>query len=133
MPRPLSEDLRFRALRLLAQNPEMSQRALAAELGIALGSVNYLLAALVEKGHIKARNFRNSQNKLGYAYVLTPKGVAEKAALATGFLRRKMAEYEALRAELEALMAESRGLPPVPNALPPEPRPATPSGAAHGR
>ena len=104
--RVLPEDLRFRLLRLLEQNPQMSQRDLARELGIALGSVNYVLGALIEKGLVKARNFRNSGNKLRYAYVLTPQGVAEKTALTAGFLRRKMAEYEALKAELEALKAE---------------------------
>ena len=116
--RALPDDLRFRLLRLLEQNPQMSQRALAQELGIALGSVNYVLGALIEKGLVKARNFRNAGNKLRYAYVLTPRGVAEKTALTAGFLRRKLAEYEALKAELEVLQAEMARSPSRPSSSP---------------
>ncbi len=105
----MSDDLRFRALRLLERRPDISQRELARELGVALGSVNYLLSALIEKGLVKARNFRNARNKLAYAYMLTPQGAAEKAALTAGFLRRKLVEYEALKRELEELTSEVRG------------------------
>jgi EPS-associated MarR family transcriptional regulator len=73
---------------------------------VSLGKTNYLLRALVEKGLLKARNFRNSQNKLAYAYLLTPSGIAQKAELTRGYLERKTAEYESLRRELEMLEAE---------------------------
>ena len=95
--------MRFRLLRLLEEEPELSQREISHRLGVSLGGVNYVLRALVEKGLLKVRNFRASNNKLRYAYVLTPRGIDAKARLTTGFLRRKMAEYEALRAEIEAL------------------------------
>lgn len=91
----------------------MSQRELAAEVGIALGKVNYVLNALRKKGFIKIRNFRNSENKLRYAYLLTPAGLSAKAELTAGFLRRKMREYDALRAEVEALQNEVGPAPDV--------------------
>ena len=84
----------------------MNQRQLAEQLGVSLGKANYLLHALLDKGLLKARNFRNSQNKLAYAYLLTPGGLAEKAALTRGYLERKSQEYEALRDEIERLRAE---------------------------
>ena len=100
------DELRLRVLRALEVNPELSQRQLAAELGVSLGGVNYALKALVERGFVKAGNFRKSGNKVAYLYVLTPKGVAEKASLATAFLSRKLEEYEVLRQEIEALKGE---------------------------
>ena len=100
------DELRLRVLRALETNPELSQRQLAAELGVSLGGVNYALKALVERGFVKAGNFRKSGNKVAYLYVLTPQGVAEKASLATAFLGRKLEEYEVLRQELEALKGE---------------------------
>lgn len=99
----LDEDTRFRLLRLLEQEPEISQRDISRELGLSLGAVNYVLRALIEKGQVKVRNFRASDNKLRYAYVLTTHGIDAKARLAAGFLKRKLAEYEALKAEIEAL------------------------------
>jgi EPS-associated MarR family transcriptional regulator len=99
----LQNDVRFRILRLLESNPEMSQRALSRELGISLGAVNYCLKALLEKGQLKIRNFRGSDKKFRYAYVLTPKGVAEKTAMTSRFLQAKLKEYEALKAEIESL------------------------------
>ena len=99
-------ELRLRVLRALEANPELSQRQLAAELGVSLGGVNYALKALVERGFVKADNFRKSGNKVAYLYVLTPRGVAEKTSLATAFLGRKLEEYEVLRQEIEALKAE---------------------------
>ena len=118
------EDLRFRVLRLLEANPELTQRDLARELGIGVGLVNYCLRALLEKGLIKYERFRASQNKLRYAYVLTPAGLADRAAITTRFLQRKIAEYERLQAEIEALRDELRGqeeqLTPVPSTLLPE-------------
>ena len=101
-----SDDAHLKVLHLLQQHPELSQRQLAERLGVSLGKANYLLRALLEKGSIKARNFRTSQNKLAYAYVLTPQGIAQKSAMTKGYLQRKTAEYEALRAEIESLMRE---------------------------
>ena len=107
MPRSkLQEDARFRILSLLEEDPEMSQRALARAAGVSVGGVNYVLRALVEKGLVKLANFSASPDKRRYAYVLTSKGIAEKSALTRAFLRRKLAEYEALRAEIEDLEAE---------------------------
>ena len=100
------DELRLRVLRALEGNPELSQRQLAAELGVSLGGVNYALKAFVGRGFVKADNFRKSGNKVAYLYVLTPKGVAEKASLATAFLGRKLEEYEVLRQEIEALKGE---------------------------
>ena len=100
------DELRLRVLRALESNPELSQRQLAAELGVSLGGVNYALKALVERGFVKADNFRKSGNKVAYLYVLTPQGVAEKTSLATAFLGRKLEEYEVLRQEIEALKGE---------------------------
>tara|TARA_R110002126_G_scaffold155833_1_gene302912 strand:- start:15680 stop:16051 length:372 start_codon:yes stop_codon:yes gene_type:complete len=102
----LQEDVRFRVLRLLQENPEMSQRDLAATVGISVGSTHYLLSALVEKGLVKLGNFSAADDKRRYAYILTPKGVAEKAALTGRFLRRKLEEFEALQAEIETLQDE---------------------------
>ena len=99
-------ELRLRVLRALEANPELSQRQLAAELGVSLGGVNYALKALVERGFVKAGNFRKSGSKVAYFYVLTPQGVAEKMSLATVFLGRKLEEYEVLRQEIDALKGE---------------------------
>lgn len=90
-------------MRLLEENPDLTQRELAERLGVSVGGVNYCLKALVQKGWVKVQNFSQSKNKLGYVYLLTPTGVAEKAALTGRFLRRKMAEYGELRAEIESL------------------------------
>lgn len=100
------DELRLRVLRALEVNPELSQRQLAAQLGVSLGGVNYALKALIERGFVKVGNFRNSGNKVAYLYVLTPQGVAEKVSLATAFLGRKLEEYEVLRQEIEALKGE---------------------------
>lgn len=100
------EDLRFRVLRLLQENPEMSQRDIAAAVGTSVGGVHYCLNALVEKGMVKLGNFSASNDKRRYAYILTPKGLTEKAALTSRFLKRKMEEYEALKKEIETLQTE---------------------------
>lgn len=100
------EDVRFRILRVLQENPESSQRDISRSLGVSLGCVNYCINALVEKGFIKIRNFGSSRNKLGYAYILTPAGVAEKGTLTGRFLQRKIKEYELIRAEVEAMQRE---------------------------
>ena len=93
-------------MRILQANPDITQRELAQQLGISVGGLNYCLKALVEKGWVKMKNFAHSKNKFGYVYVLTPSGMAEKAALTGRFLQRKMNEYEALRAEIEELKSE---------------------------
>jgi len=100
-----TEDLRFRVLRLLQDNPDLSQRDLAARLGVSNGKLNYCLRALIDKGLVKLGNFAQSTHHLGYAYLLTPAGIAEKAAPTHNFLKRKLAEYEALKAEIESLTA----------------------------
>lgn len=84
----------------------MTQRELAERLGISVSGLNYCLKALMEKGLVKMKNFTNSKNKFGYVYVLTPSGMAEKAAITHRFLQRKIAEYEALKLEIEALTSE---------------------------
>ena len=106
----MDDDTHYRLLRLLEANPELSQRDLARELGTSLGKINYCLNALIEKGWVKARNFRNSRNKLAYAYLLTPRGIEQKAKIAVRFLRRKIAEYEALETEIEQLRREVSAL-----------------------
>lgn len=100
------EDVRFQILRMLEGHPEYSQRDLADALGISLGRVNYILKALIEKGFVKVANFRRSDRKLRYVYVLTPIGMRERALLTGRFLQRKIAEYELIRAEIESLTAE---------------------------
>ncbi len=103
----LQEDTYFRVMRLLQDNPDLTQRELAEKLGISVGGLNYCLKALMEKGLVKMANFSNSKNKFKYVYLLTPQGIAEKAALTSHFLKRKMEEYNALKLEIEALSAEA--------------------------
>lgn len=100
------EDTHLRLLRLLEANPDLSQRDLARALGTSLGKTNYCLNALIDKGLVKVRNFRNNRNKLGYAYLLTPRGIERKATITVHFLKRKMAEYEMLKNEIEQLQRE---------------------------
>ena len=102
----LQEDTYFRVMRILQENPDLTQRELAEKLGISVGGLNYCLKALMEKGFVKMKNFVNSKNKFGYVYLLTPTGMAEKAAITHRFLQRKIDEYEALKAEIEALRSE---------------------------
>ena len=102
----IQEEARFQILRLLHDNPSLSQRELSQRVGVSLGAVNYCVKALIERGLVKAGNFSASQNKIGYAYVLTPAGISEKARLTGRFLIRKKAEYEALRMEIDALSRE---------------------------
>lgn len=100
------EDTRFRALRLLEARPQMGQRELAQALGISSGKVHYCLRALLDKGWVKMQRFHDNQRKRAYLYLLTPAGMAQKAAMTMRFLERKMAEYDRLRAEIEALQRE---------------------------
>jgi EPS-associated MarR family transcriptional regulator len=103
----LQQDTYFRVLRLLQENPNLSQRELAQRIGVSVGGLNYCLKALIEKGLVKAHNFSRSKQKLGYAYILTPHGLIEKARLTSSFLGRKMKEFDALRAEIETLKIEA--------------------------
>jgi len=102
----LQEDTHFRVLRLLQENPEMSQRELAEAVGVSVGGIHYVLNALIDKGLVKLGNFTAAEDKRRYAYVLTPKGIARRTVLTRAFLVRKMAEYQALREEIELLESE---------------------------
>jgi EPS-associated MarR family transcriptional regulator len=102
----LHEDTNFRLMRILEVNPDVSQREMGKALGISFGGINYCLNALVAKGFVKIENFSQNQNKFGYVYLLTPSGIAEKAALTSVFLKRKMEEYEALKVEIATLRSE---------------------------
>jgi EPS-associated MarR family transcriptional regulator len=102
----VEEETHYKIMRALEDNPDLTQRELAEKLGMSVGGVNYCLNALVAKGSVKIQNFKNSKNKLVYAYLLTPQGIAEKTALTGSFLRRKMQEYEGLKAEIESLKFE---------------------------
>lgn len=108
----LDDDTRYRLLRLLTEHPNHSQRELASELGLSLGKTNYCLRALIERGWVKVQNFRNSQNKLAYAYVLTPSGAIAKLRATTDFLRRKQGEYSRLEREIEVLRREVEMMAP---------------------
>jgi EPS-associated MarR family transcriptional regulator len=106
------DELHYKLLKTLQENPDLSQRELAREVGLSLGKTNYCLRALIEKGFIKASNFRNSQNKIAYAYLLTPRGIEEKVRATAYFLKRKVAEYEALEKEIALLRSEvNKGQP----------------------
>ena len=96
----------YRLLRLLESKSNLTQRELAREMGVSLGKVNYCVSALIEKGWVKARNFQNNNNKLSYAYLLTPSGIEQKATITLHFLRRKMDEYESLKKEIAELRRE---------------------------
>jgi EPS-associated MarR family transcriptional regulator len=103
----LTDEYRYKILKILEANPEVSQRDLARALDISLGRVNFCLKALIEKGLLKATNFRNSQNKLAYMYLLTPSGIEEKSAITAQFLKIKMQEYANLEAEIDQLRREA--------------------------
>ena len=99
-------DNEYTLLKVIKDNPEMTQRQLSKELGLSLGKTNYLMRALVDKGWVKLTNFRRSNNKIGYLYVITPKGITEKSILAKNFLERKSIEYFKLKNEIEILKSE---------------------------
>ena len=96
----------FKTLRELSTNGNLTQRELSEKLGLSLGSVNYVIQALIGKGYVKAQRFKNSNNKMGYIYILTPKGINEKVKQTQEFIHRKMAEYEKLKREIETLKNE---------------------------
>ncbi len=103
----IQEDNYFRIMRILQENPDLTQRELADLLGMSVGGLNYCLNALIDRGFVKMGNFHKSKNKFKYIYMLTPQGIAEKMALTSRFLRRKMEEYEALKVEIDSLRSES--------------------------
>lgn len=102
------EEIHYKVMRLVEANPQMSQRQLANELGVSVGKANYCLRALVSSGLVKVRNFRNSSNKSAYMYLVTPRGIREKARLAVRFLGIKVREYELLRAEIEQIRLDAQ-------------------------
>ena len=106
-----TEPVLFDVIRLIDASPRLSQRKVASSLGVSLGKANYCIHALIEKGFVKAENYRSSSNKRGYLYVLTPSGIAAKAELTRYFLARKVGEYEALRLQIEQLQRESGAAP----------------------
>jgi len=97
------DEIQLKVLRMLHEQPDLSQRNLAKELGVSLGGINYCFKALVEKGWVKLGNFSQSSHKLGYVYLLTPEGVMQKSKLTAEFLRRKIIEYKILKAEIKLL------------------------------
>ncbi|OIQ97546.1 hypothetical protein GALL_204300 [mine drainage metagenome] len=104
----LTDEYRYKILKLVEAKPEISQRELAKNLGISLGKANFCLKALIEKGLLKATNFRNSHNKLAYMYLLTPSGIEEKSSITLRFLKSKMRDYKLLQAEISQLMQEAK-------------------------
>ena len=103
----LTDETRYRILKLLEAEPHASQRRIAEDLGISLGRVNFCVQALIEKGLVKANNFRNNANKRAYLYLLTPRGIEEKAVVTARFLKRKLDEYESLKREVQELQQEA--------------------------
>jgi EPS-associated MarR family transcriptional regulator len=123
----LSDETRYKILRLLEKDPHLSQRGIAEALGVSVGKVNYCLQLLIDKGFVKARNFRNSNNKKAYMYYLTPRGIEDKARVTARFFARKLVEYETLTREIESLRVEvlethgQAGAPEVPVLAPGKP------------
>ena len=103
-----NQELEFRALKILEQQPDLTQRQLAEELGVSLGKTHYLVKSLIDVGWVKLDNFQKSNSKWGYAYLLTPMGIAEKAAITSRFLVRKQREYNELQQEIAQLQEEVR-------------------------
>ncbi len=110
-----AEQAQLRILKIIETEPEISQRQLAEVLGVSLGKTNYLIKALLEKGHIKAGNFMRAENKLKYAYLLTPEGIRAKLELTRNYLARKEQEYITMKAEIEAMRSELATLDAKPN------------------
>lgn len=109
VPGHVQDETHYKLLQLLEETPDITQRELAARLGVSLGKANYCLRAVMEKGWVKMDNFRRNPHKMGYAYLLTPSGIEEKASVAARFLKRKMLEFDALKAEIERLKIELTG------------------------
>ncbi|MBU1265012.1 MAG: MarR family EPS-associated transcriptional regulator [Gammaproteobacteria bacterium] len=105
----MKDEIHYKLLKVLEETPDVTQRELAARLGISLGKTNYCLRALMGRGWVKMDNFRRNPNKMGYVYLLTPRGIEEKARFAVSFLRHKLHEFDALKAEIERLQLEVEG------------------------
>jgi EPS-associated MarR family transcriptional regulator len=103
-----NQELEYRALKILEQQPDLTQRQLAEALGVSLGKTHYLVKSLIDVGWVKLDNFQRSDNKWGYAYLLTPKGIVEKAAITARFLVRKKQEFNNLQLEIQQLQEEVR-------------------------
>jgi EPS-associated MarR family transcriptional regulator len=106
----MSTETHLKILKRIQANSEISQRQLAQELGVSVGKVNYCLRALIDKGFVKAGNFKRSPNKMAYLYLLTPTGIEEKASLTTRFLKRKIAEHEQITQEIEQLKRDVQSI-----------------------
>ncbi len=106
MSEPLDEETHYRLLNLIQDNPNISQRKLAEEMGVSVGKVNYCIKALMEVGHLKFNNFKRSKNRLGYVYLLTPRGIKEKAKVAVKFLAIKQQQYDEIKKEVDRLRIE---------------------------
>ena len=102
----MSEETHYHVLKQIEENPSITQRELAKELGVSVGKANYCLKALIDKGWVKTNNFKNSNKKLAYFYILTPSGIEQKAKITVNFLKRKMNDYEELKKEIEMLKNE---------------------------
>ncbi len=102
----LTDEIRYKLLKFLESDPNISQRQLSDALGVSLGKTNYCIKALVEKGLIKVKNFRNNQNKLGYLYLLTAQGLEDKAKVTVRYMMYKISEYEQLEREIVQLKRE---------------------------
>ena len=105
----MNEEIIHNLFALLENHPNLSQRELAKEMGISLGKTNYCLKGLKEKGWLKVRNFKNSKNKIAYAYILTPAGLSEKTKITARYLKHKIQEYETLKSEIEKLRQDVSG------------------------
>ncbi|HIG66143.1 MAG TPA: MarR family EPS-associated transcriptional regulator [Methyloprofundus sp.] len=103
----MSTETHLKILKHIQSNPEASQRQLAQEIGVSVGKVNYCIKALIDKGFVKAGNFKRNTDKLSYLYLLTPQGIEEKSKLTASFLQRKLIEYEQLTLEIEQLRRDS--------------------------
>ena len=104
------QELEYKVLRWLEKNPNITQRQLAKEFGVSLGKTHYLISSLIKVGWVKLDNFKRSDNKMGYMYLLTPKGINEKAKITKTFLVRKENEYQQLKHEIEQLKSEVQSL-----------------------
>ena len=104
----MDDAIRYRLLKILGEQPHLTQRELAETMGVSLGKANYCLRALIEVGMVKAGNFKKSANKAAYLYTLTPRGIEEKTKVTHRFLKRKVEEYEAIRCEIEELQEDAQ-------------------------
>ncbi len=105
----MNDEITHKLFTLIEQQPNLSQRELASKMGVSLGKTNYCIKGLIERGWLKARNFKNSDNKIAYAYMLTPSGFSEKAKITARYLKQKLYEYETLKIEIEKLRQEVPG------------------------